>query len=111
MFETTDSANHTYKTKVAKIDTEKRISQVSVKIFNGHAIVGIRITDDEGKHMVNLNWSGVGNWQKTEIPTGQEIIGLECNTTEFEASIPKIGLKMWTPRITKDNEVQERKTW
>jgi len=62
MFETADSAKHSYKTKVAKIDTSKRINQVSVKIFNGHAIVGIRITDDAGKHMVDLNWSGVGNW-------------------------------------------------
>ena len=111
MFETAESTNHSYTTKIAKIDTEKRIDQVSVKIFNGHAIMGIRVTDNEGKHMVDLNWSGVGSWQKTSIPAGQEIIGLECNTTEFDAAIPKIGLKMWTPRFTKENELQARVQW
>ena len=46
--------------KMIKIDLEKDIRQVSMKIWNGFAIKGLRLTDGQGKHMVNLDWAGNG---------------------------------------------------
>ena len=41
-----------------------------MKVWNGFAIVGFRLTDQEGNHIVDLNWSGVGFWTSQEIPEG-----------------------------------------
>ena len=51
-----------------------------MKVWNGFALMGFRMTDEEGNHLVDLNWSGVGAWITQEIPEGLEIIGLKCNT-------------------------------
>ena len=48
--------------KTIKIDPSKKIRQVSMKVWNGFAISGMRLIDEEGEHIVDLNWSGVGAW-------------------------------------------------
>ena len=58
LMETEKGLEHELKT--IKIDTSKDIRQVSMKMWNGYAIKGLRLTDAEGEHIVNLNWSGVG---------------------------------------------------
>ena len=84
---------------------------MSVKIFNGCTIKGMRFTDEQGNHMIDLQWSSVGVWQKHDIPSGQEIIGLKCNKTGVANAIPMIGLKTWLPRFNQVNEDQTRKAW
>lgn len=76
------------KLKTVKIDTSKRIRKVSIKSWNGYAIVGLRLHDEKGKYLVNLNWSAVGSWCTKIIPEDQEIIGLKCNTSNFPGAIP-----------------------
>ena len=70
--------------KTIKIDTSKRICKIAMKVWNGFAIVGFRLIDEEGQHLVDLNWSGVGNWAIQDIPEGNEIVGLKCNTQKYE---------------------------
>ena len=46
--------------KEAKIDTSKTIRSVSVKIFNGFAINGLRFTDEEGENLLDLDLAKQG---------------------------------------------------
>ena len=82
LFETSDPKNKDAleEVKKIKIDTSRQIRQVSMKVWNGYAIMGLRMTDEEGNYVVDLNWSGVGAWISQDIPDGLEIIGLKCNT-------------------------------
>ena len=82
-----------------------------MKVWNGYAIKGLRLTDTEGVHQVNLNWANVGQWSVQDIPEGQEIIGLKCNVKNHKTAIPRIGLVLWTPTINSKNEIMCRKSW
>ena len=97
--------------KTIKIDTKKVIRQVSMKVWNGYAIKGLRLTDNEGEHMINLDWAGVGQWSHDDIPEGQEIIGLKCNLSSYPSAIPRLGLLLWVPLITNQNENICRSSW
>ena len=97
--------------KTVKVDITREIRQVSMKVWNGFAIVGFRLTDAEENHIVDLNWSGVGSWTSQDIPMGQEIVGLQCNTSKYPHAIPRIGLMLWRPRINKENEQFFRLGW
>ena len=94
--------------KTAKIDTSKTIRQISMKSWNGFAIVGIRLIDSDGNFLVDLDWSGVGNWLTHDIPDGQEIIGFECNTKKHPQAIPRIRVQLWTPHFNDENEYKCR---
>ena len=82
-----------------------------MKVWNGFAISGMRLIDEEGEHIVDLNWSGVGAWATQEIPEGNEIIGLKCNTSKYHHAIPRIGIILWTPHFTEENEHLCRQGW
>ena len=53
-----------------KIDPDIEIRKVSMKVWNGYAIKGLRLTDAEGTHLVDFNWANVGQWSVQEIPEG-----------------------------------------
>ena len=93
------------------IDTNRDIREVSLKAWNGSAITGLRLTDGDGNHVVDINCTGQGIWQRQEIESGQEIIGLQCNTTDVPNSIPRIAFVTWTPRFTEANADQARASW
>ena len=94
-----------------KIDPDMEIRKVSMKVWNGYAIKGLRLTDGEGKHLIDFNWANVGQWSVQEIPDGQEIIGLKCNVNNHPNAIPRIGLVLWEPRVNKNNENMCRTSW
>lgn len=48
--------------KEVKIDPLKTINSVSVKVFNGFAINGLRFTDKEGQNILDLDFGSNGNW-------------------------------------------------
>ena len=48
--------------KEAKIDPSKTIRKVSVKVFNGFAINGLRFTDEEGEDLLDLELAKQGQW-------------------------------------------------
>ena len=87
------------------------IRSVSMKVWNGFALVGLRLTDSEGTHIVNLNWAGVGQWQSQEIPEDHEIIGMKCNIEKHPNAIPRVGILVWKPRITEENQGMCRLSW
>ena len=97
--------------KTIKIDPKSEIRSVSMKVWNGYALVGLRLTDGEGKHIVDLNWAGVGQWQSQEIPEDHEIIGMKCNIAKHPSAIPRVGILVWKPRITDENENMCRLSW
>ena len=55
------------------------IRKVSIKIWSKTIINGIRLTDGEGKHLVDLDWTATGVWVERQIPPGHEIIGISTN--------------------------------
>ena len=82
-----------------------------MKVWNGFAIVGFKLTDKEGIDIVDLNWAGVGAWQSQEIEDGQEIVGFNVNTSKYPNAIPRIGLVLWTPHFTDENKHKCRTGW
>jgi len=85
------------KLKHVKVDYLRRIA--TVKMFVNDCYLQQLIFEDEKKgEIVNLGWYDPhknGHWQEFEIPEGQEIIGLQCNTNEFY--IHSLGFITWTP--------------
>ena len=66
-----------------------------MKIWNGFAIKGLRLTDGTGNQIVDLDTSANGQWSNKQIPEGHEIIGLKCNVKGQPSSITRIGLILW----------------
>ena len=111
LFETKLAKDDEQELKRIEIDPNVEVRKVSMKVWNGYAIKGLRLTDAEGKHHVDLNWANVGQWSVQEIPEGQEILGLKCNTSNHVNAIPRIGLILWMPRVTRHNEDMCRTCW
>ena len=65
--------------KEVKIDPLKTINSVSVKVFNGFAINGLRFTDKEGQNILDLDFGSNGNWVTEQVPKGYEIIGMRTS--------------------------------
>ena len=42
---------------------------------------GLRMTDEDGNHVVDLTWyyNQQGQWHTEDIPDGKDIIGIYCN--------------------------------
>ena len=62
LYETSEAKERESDLKTIQIDTSKEIRQVSMKIWNGFAIKGLRLTDGDGNNLINLNWAAVGQW-------------------------------------------------
>ena len=51
---------------------------------------GLRLIDDDGNLIVDETWDSFwneGRWETRMIPTGQEIFGLQCLTSEIWQTI------------------------
>ena len=60
------------------------VRTISVKSFNGDiysdGINGIKMMDDEGKSVVDIDLApDIGTWQTEIIPTGQSVVGIKSN--------------------------------
>ena len=97
--------------KTCQFDPEIQIRKVSIKIWNKTLINGIRMTDDQGNHLVNLDWTANGVWVEKEIPSGYEIIGLRANIQKNPKYIPKLALRLWKPRVTSNKRNLCRTSW
>ena len=67
-----------------------------MKVWGG-LLLGIRLTDINGKNHVDIIWSTTfkesGDWVTYSIPFGQAIIGLQCNT--HYQFISRLGFILW----------------
>jgi len=69
-------------------------------VSTSYYLCKLRLTDDTGQNIVNLDWTnkfdGQGKWITRDIPAGKQIIGLYCTTTKYDFSIPCVGFIVWT---------------
>ena len=97
--------------KEIKIDPSKTICSVSVKLWNGYAINGLRMTDETGQNLVDLDFGANGNWMTEDIPNGYEIVGMKTNVLGCKDAIPRIEFVLWKPRITFETQDIQRLSW
>ena len=57
-----------------KVDPKRRIAHVGIYVV-GEEFNGIRLSDDDGEVIANVNW-GNGICFKKQVPEGHEIMGL-----------------------------------
>ena len=65
--------------KTIEIDTSKTIGRICMKVSDGSYINGLRLVDNNGNYIVDVNWDEItneGEWIEHEIPEGHEIIGI-----------------------------------
>ena len=101
MFATPKGANHLHEKEV---DITRRIAKVGMHIV-ADFLVRMKLLDDNDEEILELVWWPDGDkhgakcvWR--EIPEGQEIIGLYCNTStdhERHCRMQCMGLILWTP--------------
>ena len=72
-----------------------------MKVYNGSFLTGLRMLDNDGKIVVNQEWSEDGEWMPWKtIPDGHEIIGLKWHyRNEW---IARIGFILWRPNGAKE---------
>ena len=63
-----------------KIDSLKRIRRIQVKDWKPQ-ICGLRLIDDKGKYLLNLEWCALGNWVTQDIAKDEEIVGIYGSKT------------------------------
>ena len=66
------------------VDTSKTIAAISMKVAEGNYLNGLRLIDTNGDFVVDVTWDGAeeddedaGEWITSEVPIGQEIIGIQ----------------------------------
>ena len=84
---------------------------MSLKIWSKTIINGLRLTDSQGKHIVDLDWTATGVWVEREIPPEHEIIGISTNVQKDQKYISKLALRLWKPRVTNDKRYLCRTSW
>ena len=90
LFEAEDAPNETL--QVIDIDQTREIRYVRMKLYYGIYYTGLWLIDDTGETIVKDVWFDVGSdldiWMpQQEIPIGQHIIGLKCDTLGHEHGI------------------------
>ena len=66
--------------KTIDIDTSKTIARICMKVSDGSYINGLRLVDDNGNYIVDVNWDEItneGEWIEHVVPEGHEIIGIQ----------------------------------
>ena len=84
------------------IDITRRIAKVSVHLYTSNKYINkLKFLDETDNIIMNLEFDcNYGDeWVTHEIPKGQEIIGLYCNTETGSNinSMNKLGFLLWTP--------------
>ena len=99
LFVTSKSADKELKS--VAVDASKRISQVAMYLNSSNAIYRMRLVEKTGLKLVDLVFNSYQHkdckWVVRDIPEGQEIIGLYCNTSNHPYYIQNIGFILWTP--------------
>ena len=81
------------------IDVSKKIVKVSIHVKDGKYFHGLRLIDDAGANVVDINGKDEGDWIEKDIPKDKEIVGLYCSTKkgDLDDSIHRFGFMVWTP--------------
>ena len=81
------------------IDGAKKLVKISVRVKEGKYLHGLRLIDDSGTNVVDINAKDEGEWVTKDIPTGKEIVGYYCSTKkgDLDDSIHRLGFLVWTP--------------
>ena len=72
-YHASETVNQFLEEKVIKIDTTRRISKVSIKVFNNSKIYGLRLIDNCGNYLADETWSKFYNdgiWVTKSVPYG-----------------------------------------
>ena len=72
LFETNYSKEQHFELKTIKVNHTRQIKQIGVKTTSGF-IDGLRLTDDQGHHVVNVCWNTLIKhevWSIVEVPAG-----------------------------------------
>ena len=82
-----------------KVDTQRRIAAVSVKLNDELGrIYGIRFLDDAGEPIMDADWftpseGNLHEWKTATIPEGREIIGVHA--THDGDYLTSLGMTVW----------------
>lgn len=88
----------------SQVETSRPVRYISMKVYKGCSIRGIRLADANGDYLLDVTWYANGNegsWVTHTIPNGSEIIGLKCNTCSNPSNILRIGFVLWTPKAAR----------
>ena len=62
--------------KTAQVDTSKRIKQIQMKMIADSNLNGIKLIDEEGRTLIQLEGNASGEWKTQEISEDESIIGV-----------------------------------
>ena len=75
MFASSDSDG--YELRTAKIDGEKRIATIMVRVYRGYQMAALKLISDQDEIIYDEDWApGYGQWETREIPDGEQLIGI-----------------------------------
>ena len=105
MFETETAQFQRQAEKRILINTNRTIRKIAMKAFLKDSFLGLRLTDDEGRYIVDETWSkwSHSEWTEFEVPKGMEVIGLVTRHSNYEM-IQRIGFMLWKPPVTAIND-------
>ena len=87
-----------------------RIASISMKVHNRSQLNGLRLADEHGNLVVDVEWNQQkpeqGKWTTQSVPAGHEIIGVVCNRKDAD-HIARIGFLLWKPVKHLQHEVHE----
>lgn len=66
---------------VVELDTSRTVRYICMRVFFGCLVRGLKLIDDFGKELVDLNWytgDQPGEWVTKRVPDSQQIIGILC---------------------------------
>ena len=105
LFEAEDK-NH--KLKSVEVDTTRTVRKISMNVCDSlNQLRGMRLIDQFGKNIIELIWCTNNTdckWITQEVPKGQQIIGLQCNTKTNNSFIQCLGFILWTPSAKKSKQ-------
>ena len=107
MFQSKKIYSEKLQVKRIEIDQTKSIRKVSMCIWGGNRILGLRLIDNEGKKIVDNTWWKLGGgWITYDIPVGEEIIGIRCNVNKDKCVLTRLSFLVWRPNLKIINQVK-----
>ena len=75
------------------LDTSRAIREVSIRLTPSDAICALKLSDDKGEDIVDIEWENFDlcrEWKAYQVPEGHELIGMQANTLNDPANITRL---------------------
>ena len=86
VLQTAVAAHEDYEWKQIKIDPNKTIATIGMKVNrsgNNVGVYGVKVYSDDYEELCNVAWwNGPGEWKLIDIPKGQQICGVMADTRD-----------------------------